>query len=281
MQVDVVRTNKMRWGAIWGGVIASVMIGALFNWAGIGIGMVSVAPEASSVVFLSKAAILWSILGVLIAMFSGGWISGRFSDAVSDEKMSGAVHGFLAASLTTLLLVFLTTVFPAMILSDVIEAVSRSGSHLRIEPSKLIKETLAMNPDLKHAVDEAVSKAKESIASISPQKKEEIKQELQEKIKMLISADSEEDFQSKRDELIDFVSSTLNIDRKQVENKLENIENAYQQLQEKAKQYAAQTANKLGKVILLGFLVALLGVVSGAIGGMVGKKTFEDQRRYL
>src|SRR4051812_44857616 len=94
-------SRSLSWRAIIAGTVAGLAIHLLLTMLGLGLGIGSLEPltDQNPVAKLGLGAgIAWCV-SALIALFSGGWVAGRF--APSDYKLSGTLHGFLVWSLAT------------------------------------------------------------------------------------------------------------------------------------------------------------------------------------
>ncbi len=98
---------RMSWGAVIGGVVAALGVAILLYALGLALGLdVMVDPNdpgslRSSGIFTS----IWMLVTSLIALFVGGLVAGRGSNALT--HMSASIHGLVMWALTTLAAVWL------------------------------------------------------------------------------------------------------------------------------------------------------------------------------
>src|SRR5688572_9216202 len=93
--------RPLSWRAIIAGTVAGLSIHILLTMLGLGLGIGSLEPvtDENPVAKLGMgAAIAWCV-SALIALWSGGYVAGRFVPA--SYKRSGSLHGFLVWSVAT------------------------------------------------------------------------------------------------------------------------------------------------------------------------------------
>lgn len=90
-------------GAVFAGLIVSVMVSLILATLGMSIGLGAVNPMEESNPFsgLGMGAALWWVVSSLIALFCGGWVAARMAGI--PKRFDGALHGVLAWGLVTLL----------------------------------------------------------------------------------------------------------------------------------------------------------------------------------
>ena len=95
--------RRISWGAVFAGLIVSVMVSLILATLGMSIGLGAVNPMEESNPFsgLGMGAALWWVVSSLIALFCGGWVAARMSGI--PKRFDGALHGVLAWGLVTLL----------------------------------------------------------------------------------------------------------------------------------------------------------------------------------
>src|SRR5688572_14890487 len=90
---EPVRPRRISWGAIFAGLTAAVIIQMLLTLLGVGIGAATINPlqEQAPGEGLGIGAAIWFFASSLIAMYVGGRVAGRFSNAPTrhDRMMHG------------------------------------------------------------------------------------------------------------------------------------------------------------------------------------------------
>jgi hypothetical protein len=92
------------WGAIVAGAIIAVIVGAMINFLGIGVGGLTVnftAGSTADLANLTTASAIWLIASTLVGLGIGGFIAGRLSGTSDSED--GLCHGLALWALAALL----------------------------------------------------------------------------------------------------------------------------------------------------------------------------------
>lgn len=105
--VTVARFKRLSWGAIFAGVVIVLVIQATLSLLGLafGFGTVDPATENNPAAGLATGAMIWWVVSFLVALFIGGWITGRLGGA--PRPTNGALHGLLTWGVTTIVFMFL------------------------------------------------------------------------------------------------------------------------------------------------------------------------------
>ena len=98
-----VRT-RISWGAILAGVAVAMAIYALLMSLGVAVGM-SVSDDVNSST-LGTSAGVWGFISLLIALFSGGWVTTQVT--VGESRTEAILYGVVLWATTSVLLLWLT-----------------------------------------------------------------------------------------------------------------------------------------------------------------------------
>lgn len=103
------RLSRISWGAIIAGGITALSVAFLLNILGLGIGLSTVDPltEANPLDGLGTGTAIWWGISNFAALFIGGMVAARMSGLPSN--VDGALHGFLAWALYSLVTVYLVS----------------------------------------------------------------------------------------------------------------------------------------------------------------------------
>ncbi len=274
--------NHISWGAILAGVVIALSIESLLNLLGIGLGLTAFTVDVDKIQNIGMGSIIWLILIGIIAMFIGGWAAGRLANI--NLRLEGLLHGLAAWGLAMLLTFFFVTTTAGMLISGMTSSVSQIFS--LVGHSVSIKNVV---PDLQPALDQIKQKAdqlfsennqnkkqeaKESATEVSQQSPTEIKAQLQEAITALLTAANDDDMETARQKLIDFLAKNTSMDQLQAENTVNDWQQNYnamkQQVKEKAIASTEEASHALGKIAIIIFFVFLLSAIASAAGGMLG-----------
>lgn len=116
--------SAVSWGAIFAGTLVSVGVWLLLHVLGIGAGLTSIDPTNAD--SLRRAGIgtgVWSLLAPLIALFIGGLVVGRLAGPLG--RLTGAIHGAVVWSLSTVSAVALVWVAATAVLGGAAAAGSQ------------------------------------------------------------------------------------------------------------------------------------------------------------
>ncbi|HEX8717719.1 MAG TPA: hypothetical protein VF722_12160 [Gemmatimonadaceae bacterium] len=96
--------RRIRWSAIWAGLVVAVALQTVLTALGLAIGIGSLSATTSSSSFGVGTAI-WLIVTSIISLWVGGFTAGRLAEPAT----SGALHGIIVWGLSVLLLAWMAT----------------------------------------------------------------------------------------------------------------------------------------------------------------------------
>lgn len=101
--------KRISWAAVVAGVVIVLVTQLLLSLLGLGIGASTINPitEENATAGLGIGAGVWFIILSLLALFAGGWVSGRLAGI--PRKTDAMLHGLLTWGLATLLLFYFLT----------------------------------------------------------------------------------------------------------------------------------------------------------------------------
>lgn len=108
--------KRVSWGAIFAGVVITLVLQLALSILGLGIGASTVNPatEQNPAAGVGTGAAIWFAVTILISLFAGGWVAGRLAGI--PRTIDSLLHGVLTWGLATLLLFyFLTSTVGAII----------------------------------------------------------------------------------------------------------------------------------------------------------------------
>lgn len=100
-RIDFLR--RASWGAILGGTAVAVVIQIMFTLLGIsfGMGAVDFQGEGNATSGVGMAMGVWTAIGALVALFTGGWIAGRLAGTA--QRAESTLHGVVTWAVVTLI----------------------------------------------------------------------------------------------------------------------------------------------------------------------------------
>jgi hypothetical protein len=117
--------NRVAWGAIFAGVVVTLVLQVMLTMLGVGLGMATLDPASgdnpAASTFSITAAIWWFISGI-IAAFAGGYVAARMSGRT--VPTTGAFHGLTTWAFTTLMVLYLLTTTAGSLVGGVFSGVA-------------------------------------------------------------------------------------------------------------------------------------------------------------
>lgn len=259
--------NRVSWGAIFAGLAAALVVQLLINLLGIGIGAASITainssdnPDAST--FSMGAAAWWTVSGI-VASFVGGVVAGRLSG--TPQVNTARWHGFVSWCATTLVIFYLLTSAIGGILGGTFNALSSTVSGL----GKTAASTMGVAAQGANGTDlEARVKR-----LVNPSDAQNVQDNLMTYMKASLNGDPQS-AQAAKEQAVNSLAKSANVSPDEARNRIDQLQQQYQQAADHAKQQATQAAEAARKGIaqagLFGFIALLLGAVAAWFGGGIG-----------
>jgi hypothetical protein len=274
-EVHETKVSRVSWPAIFGGTLIMLITLMLLSLLGIGIGIGSINPmeESQPMQGLGTGTLIWWVISNIIAVFAGAYTAAKLTNV--SYKLSGILHGILTWSLYTLISFWLMTSAVGAIISGVGGAVSKSLSAVGAGVSEI--------PDLAKQVDsERINRLIQDALSenqeLDSQSGQEFDIDVQAVIQDLFIKDGEINTQIERAEVERAVARHSTLSRQDavrasdvIVREYEQIRQQLQQLEQQARETGQQVAEAVSKAAIWAFIALLLGVITAAIGGKVGK----------
>ncbi|XID75456.1 hypothetical protein ACF3NA_02630 [Alkanindiges sp. WGS2144] len=303
--------NRVSWGAIFAGVIMALAIQVLLMLLGTAIGLSTLNPakEANPMDGLATGGLIWWTISSIIAMFLGGWVSGRLANGTPKD---GLMHGAMVWALATLLLTTAmgrvvtgvgTLIGQGLAVGGAAVAAAAPGAvdsaqdtlrkngfdlnNIREEAKTLLRQT--GKPELQpenlraqaqQATDQATNTAQANANAAPAQQNANVDQLLQNLFREGQDTVNAVDRQALVNVLVARGQTPAEAERT-VDGWIGTYQTARQQMQAaeaKARQAAQQAADAATKAALWAFIASLLGVIAAAIGGRTAIRTVEVNR---
>lgn len=285
-----VKEKLVCWSAIWAGVLVAIVLGLLFELLGMAIGFSLFSPSNQVLYPLSIGTALWMILSGIIALYFGGWVSGRFSPSVTTE--SGALYGLMVSGISVLISIAIMASAVGTVLSGSFSALSKvvtaSSSAIQNGGSiaeKVIKGASKISPeltdkvknaipDLKPITDKIYSKASSLVkenADVSPEK---VKSQLKKLVFNYLDSIDEMNYDDARKDLVNMLVETTGKTPDEINQMVDDWKDSFDSAKEKMVETTVHTTKKVARWIsqlaLINFLVLLASVIAAAFGGING-----------
>lgn len=273
--------RSLSWRAIIAGTVAGLAIHLLLTLLGLGLGIGSLEPitdENPATKLGLGAAIAWGV-SALIALWSGGWVAGRFVPATF--RRSGALHGFLVWSVAMIAMVVLATSGVGMAMSGAAKVIGFASKPVAAAASgtaDLAKDAIKQNTDaIGSYVDEALQSRGQNA---NPGAAVRAKREIGYALTRLFAPGSDVNSQEKRGAVIRAMTDA-GVSEQDANRMLTEWTASYQRMKadlqstkdnmERQARETAQTASKVtSHAAVWSFAAFLLGAVVASLGGKVG-----------
>lgn len=310
----ITRNHSLSWGSVFGGSVTVLAVLLVLNLLGLSVGLFSFNPasDANPGEGLGTGSFIWWILSNIIALFLGGFVSGRVGTSVS--KSGGMIHGFLSWALYTLISVWLLTSAIGSIFSglgNIIGGVTKGATSItsavvgyssnnnnsssdgfqfdwnnaKENLEQLLKNTgkSELNPNnLKNEVDEITDEAKKTAENVAknPNDADDQLKDFFDKLK----ADGKNVMDvADKDALVSILKNKFNMSEAEAKSTVEQYSAQYEKLvneakakYEEVKQETLVTTEKVtntsGSIALWSAITLIFGAVAAIFGGAFGTK---------
>ena len=171
-------TPAVSWGAILGGAAVALTLQLLFTILGTAVGAAAIDPHDrhDMVGNVPQGALIWWLVTGLIALFVGGFVSGKLSGATTatDASMAiGGLHGLIMWSVATILTFLLLASSVGMLVGGIVRvaynAVSLAGKGVANVASAATSVVGAAGSALGGVAEQVGGMVKDAVASQVPQ----------------------------------------------------------------------------------------------------------------
>lgn len=274
--VHSIKIGRVSWPAIFAGTLIMLMTLMLLSILGIGIGLGSINPmeEAQPLQGIGTGALIWWVISNIVAVFAGAYTAAKLTNV--SYKLSGILHGILTCSLYTLISFMLMTSAVGGIISGVGGAVSKSLSAVGMEVSGVASLADQVDTErINKLIQDALAQDQE-LGSETNRQQFDI--DLMAVVKEVFIEDGEINTNVEREEVEQSIARNSSLSQQDAERaadvvieQYQQIEQQLQDLKQKATETAQQVSEAVSKAAIWAFVALLLGVITAAFGGHVGK----------
>ncbi len=288
--------RRISWGAIIAGTVVAIVVQLMLNLLGMGFGLSAIDPaqEANPFSGLGTGTIIWLVLVTLISLFIGGWIAGRMAGL--PRRLDGALHGFVAWGLATLLSLYLLTSAVGTVISGVTgivgqgldlagqgvaavapearEALREQGvtlSDIQQEARQLLRQS-GLRDDVAQTVDTLQAEAGD-VARTPASAQQDLDRALEELLETGREAD--------RQNVVNIMVANTDMSEAEARRTVEQYEQRYRRVRERvstavdsvrqtAVRVSGRAADTLSTVGYVAFFAMLIGAIASAAGGAAG-----------
>ena len=284
MAVDGIK--RMSWGAIIAGTLLALTLQFMLGLLGLGIGLSTVdattsggTPTASA---FASASGLWTVAVVLIGLFFGAFAAGRL--AGSPSRTDAALHGIITWATSTLVVVYLLTSGASAIVGGAFGALGGSIQSLASAATSVTPQSLDQLPEpLKTQARQLLQKGTDQAQQAAGQAQDQAQQaadqakqatgeaDLSSAISTIVAGLGENASPDERNAATQVIAQQAGIPQPEAEQRLQEFQQKYDAAVQKAREAADKAAQTVSTASFGAFIALLLGLVVGAIGGLVGK----------
>ncbi len=300
--------SRISWGAIFAGAVMALVTQLAFSLLGLGLGASAANPYSDSPVGgLGIGAAIWTLLSVLISLFTGGYVAGRL--AGMPRTQDSILHGLVTFGLTSLLGFYLLTSGIGKVIGgagSLVSSVVSSASHavgdaapglmdsakdklkdsgidtsnIQGQLDQLLRQTgkPALQPENLQARAQNAGDQAQGAAQNAAQDPNAANVDIKGLVNKVFGQNQDVANAADRDALINVIMSRTGKSRPEAEQIVNNYQQTYEQAKAKAQQVAQEAKDKglaaadaarkgAAKGGLAASLALLLGAIAAAIGG--------------
>lgn len=292
--------KRISWGAVFGGLAIALVVQLMLSLLGIGVGMGTVDPmeERDPLAGLGTGALIWGIVSMLIALFTGGLVAGRLAGI--PRTIDSILHGLITFSLFTLVTSYLIAATTGTIISgaggiakqtlslaaqgtgvatrEAIERITKNGidlSNIKKEAITLLEQT--GKPELEP--ERLSERAKEGAEDIATGQQGIVRGGPDEIIDQLFGDATKE---IDKEAVVNVIVARTDMSREEANRVADNWIQMYQdakrefeELKAEAEQQARETGQAVATAVSRAGIFLFIGLIFGAIVAAVGGKLGE------
>jgi hypothetical protein len=263
--------NRVSWGAVFVGVVVSLVVQLILNLLGVGVGAASLNPMSgdnpSATQFSMVAAIWWTVAGI-IAAFAGGYAAGRLAGQPTES--TAGWHGLTAWALTTLVVFYLLTSAVGSVLGGAYSALTSTAGNVASTAGGAVRTaTEAAAPSIAQSTDPFSSIAQSLRSAAGGNDPTTLRDAAIAATRAALTGDQAQ-AQEARERAAQAIAKAQNVSIEQARTQIQQYEQQYRQTVEDAKQKATEAADVSAKAISRGALLASIALLLGAIAGWFG-----------
>lgn len=278
--------NFISWSSIFAGLVIALIVQFLLTLLGVAIGMGTIQPlsQENPMEGLGTGAIIWWIVTVLISLFAGGWVAGKWAGAVG--TYSKVFHGLLTWGLYTILSFYLLTTAIGSIISGVgsvvgqtLTAVGQGAGELAPIVGSELEERGITEETIQSEIQALFKESGIAQRTTTTGTQMDTVAEIERSFKQYRETASEVD----REALINVIVSRTDMSREEAEaevNRLESrVEEITVQAEEQARLAAAKATKGISRAALISFIALIVGAIAAAFGAGIAKREYDEINR--
>jgi hypothetical protein len=243
--------NRVTWGAIFAGVVISLVVQLLLNLLGIGVGASTLDPGSgdnpAASTFSIVAAIWWTLSGIIAALV-GGYAAGRLSG--QPKESTTAWHGLITWAVATLVIFYLLTSTIGTIVGGTFNQISRA-----IGGVAQTAATVADDANPFAAIQQQITEGGGGSGVVDAVRS---------------ALTGEGDPEQLQEQAAQAIAEEQGIPIEEARAQVEEYATQFEQAADTAGEAADTAANAVTTGALVGFVALLLGAIAAWFGGWMG-----------
>jgi hypothetical protein len=252
--------KRISWGAIFAGLIITLVAQMTLTLLGAAIGAASINPTQENVRALGMGASIWLVVTSLVSIYIGSCVAGRLSGG--PNRADGMLHGFVTWGTATLVATLLLTTAIGALFGGAISLVSRSFA-------MAVSHEMGDAPMVSGTIQGSAFGEVPEIASFSAKDPQ-----LGAALARMFSHGGAQQSPSDRDAVVNLLVTKHGMTQEQAASTVDRWSQQYQQVrteaEQKGREIGEKTVHGVSKGALWGFLALVLGAAVSAWGGWSG-----------
>ncbi len=259
--------RRVSWGAVFSGVVISLITQFLLALLGLGIGVSTIDPMAvgespGAETFSIATAAWWTVSGIISA-FVGGWIAGRMSGALYPG--SAALHGLVTWATTMLIVFYLMTTAAGALIGGAFGVLGNTLSGM----SETVR---SIAPQLADAASGPLGNLRQQIEQTMEGGSSAARAQALSNVTSVIT--NPDASPAERDQAAAALAQAAGISQDEASDRLTQWSETYQrttaEMEQSARAAAENAAAIVSRAAIYGFIALILGAIAGTIGGRMG-----------
>lgn len=281
--------NFISWSSIFAGLTIAFIIQFLLTLLGVGIGMAAIQPlsEENPMEGLGTGAIIWWIVTVLLSLFAGGYVAGKWAGALN--TYSRTFHGILTWGLYTILSFYLLTTAVGNIIGGVGSIIGKTltmagqgASGLAPIVGEELKERGITKETMEREIELLIRQSGIAGAtSTTGNQREDASPEIAQAFKKYKESANEVD----REALINVIVARTGKSRAEAEAEVNRLDTRIKeitvQVEEDARVAADKASRTVSKAAFIIFIGLLIGAIAAAVGAAIAKRDYDTTNKII
>ncbi|MDQ3190926.1 MAG: hypothetical protein M3Q58_04965 [Bacteroidota bacterium] len=273
--------NFITWSSVFAGLVIAFIVQFLLTLLGIAIGMSTVQPLSQEFPMegLGTGAIIWWIVTVLISLYTGGWVAGKFAGSLN--TYGKVFHGILTFGMYTIISFWLLTTTVGSVISGVGSVIGetlafagRGAGELAPVIAEQMEERGITMQTIQAEIEAMI--AESGVAGTTGAQVEDLASpEVLEAFRQYTKTGSESDKQA----LVDVIVSRTEMSRQEAMAEVNRLETRVEEItveaEERARLVGAKVSKGISRAAIITFIALVLGAIAAAIGAGIAKRDYD------